>query len=85
MYRPEFSLDIFMFEGGEFCYEICHYLGFYGRLGSIFYIKLTELDGPLYHSSSSLRFIHYFLYGLVHHYYNWVSLKVWTKLSKGHY
>ena len=85
MYRTEFSLDIFVFEGGEFYYEICQRLGFYGRSGSIFYIELTELNGPLYHLSNNLRFIHCFLYELLHHYYNWVSLKVWTKLSKGHY
>ena len=85
MYQPEFSLDIFVFGGGEFCYEIYQHLGFYGRSGSIFYIELTELDGSLYHLSSSLRFIHRFFNGLVYHYYNRVSLKVWTKLSGGHY
>ena len=74
-----------MFGGGELCYEVCQCLGFYGHSGSIFYIELTKLDGPLYHLSSSLRFIHYLLNGLVRHYYNRVSLKVWAKLSGGHY
>jgi len=74
-----------VFGGGEFCYEICQHLGFYGRSGSIFSIELTKLDGPLYHSSSGLRFIHYFLNGLVRHYYDRVRLKVWTKLSRSHY
>ena len=76
MDRSEFFLVVFMFGGGEFCYEISQRLGFYDRLRSIFYIELTKHDGPLYHSSNGLRFIHYFLNGLVRHYYNRVSLKV---------
>ena len=85
MYHPKFSLVIFTFRGGELCYKICQRLSFYGRSRSILYIELTELNGPLHHSSSSLRFIHCFLNGLVHHYYNRVSLKVRTKFSGGHY
>ena len=85
MYRPVFFLVIFVFRGCEFCYEIRQRLGFYGHSGSIFYIKLTKLDGPLYHLSSGLKFIHCFLNWLVCHYYDRVSLKVWTKLSGGHY
>ena len=81
----EFFLVVFVFEGGEFCYEIRQHLGFYDCSGSIFYIELTKLDGPLYYSSSGLWFINCFLNGLVHHYYDRVSLKVWTKLSGGHY
>ena len=76
MYRLEFLLVIFMLEGGELCYEIRQSLGFYGCSGLIFYIELTKLDGPLHHPSSCLRFIHYFLNGLVCHYYDRVSLKV---------
>lgn len=56
----------------------------YGCSGSILYVELTKLEGPLYHSSN-LMFIHYFLNGLVRHYYDRVSLKVWMKLSGGHY
>ena len=85
MYHLEFSLDIFVFREGEFCYEICQCLGFYSRPRAIFYIELAELNGPLYHPSSGFRFIHCFINGLVYHYYNWVSLKVWTKFSGGHY
>ena len=85
MDRPEFFLVILVFGTSEFHYEICQRLGFYGRSGSIFYVELTKLDGPLYHSSSGLRFIHCFLNELVRHHYDWVSLKVWTKLSGGHY
>jgi len=61
MYHPEFFLVIFVFGGGELCYEIRQSLGFYGRSRSIFYIELTKLDGPLHHPSNSLRFIHCFL------------------------
>ena len=74
-----------MFGGGEFYYEIRQCLGFYSYSGSIYYIELTKLDGSLYHLSSGHRFIHCFLNRLVRHYYDRVSLKVWTKLSKGHY
>ena len=74
-----------MFGGGEFRYEICQHLGFYGRSRSILYVELTKLDGPLYYSSSGLKFIHCFLNGLVRHYYDQFSLKVQTKLSRGHY
>ena len=80
-----FVWAIFMFEGGELCYEVCQCLGFYGHPGSVLYVELTKLDGLLYHSSSSLRFIHRFLNGLIHYYYNRVSLKVRTKLSGAHY
>ena len=82
---PEFFLAVFVFGGGEFCYEIYQRLGFYGHSGSILYVELTKLDGLLYHSSSGLRLIHCFLNGLVRHYYDQVSLKVRTKLSGGHY
>ena len=70
-----------MLGGSEFCYEVCQCLSFYSCSGVIFYIKLTELNSPLYHSSSSLRFIHYFFDELVCHYYDWVSLEVRTKFS----
>ena len=85
MYRLEFSLVIFVLRGGELCYKIYQCLGFYSRPGLILYIELTELNGPLHHSSSSLKFIHCFLDGLIRHYYNRVSLKVRTELSGGHY
>ena len=81
----EFFLAVFVFGGGEFCYEICQRLCFYGCLGLILYVKPAKLDGPLYHSSSSLRFIHCFLNRLVCHYYDLVSLKVRTELSRSHY
>ena len=74
-----------MFGEGELGYEVCHCLGFYGRLGSILYIELTKFDSPLYHSSNYLRFVHYFLNGLSHHHYDRVGLEVRAKLSGGHY
>ena len=77
----EFFLAVFVFGGGEFCQRLC----FYGRLGSILYVKLAKLDGQLYHSSNSLRFIHCFLNKLVRHYYDLVSLKVRIELSGSHY
>ena len=47
MNRLKVFLVVFVFERGEFCYEIYQRLGFYGCMGSIFYVELTELDGPL--------------------------------------
>ena len=85
MDRPKFFLVILVIGASELHYEIYQCLGFYGHSGSILYVELTKLDGPLYHLSSGLRFIHYFLDRLVRHYYNRVSLKVWMKLSGGHY
>jgi len=70
---------------GELYYEVCQRWGFYGRFGSILYIELTKLNGPLYRSSCSLGFIHRFLNGLIRHYYDRVRLKVRMKLSRGHY
>ena len=74
-----------MFRGGELCYEICLWLRFYGSLGPVLYVELTKLDSLLYNSSNSLRFIHRFFNRLIRHYYDWVSLKVLTKLSEGYY
>ena len=76
---------IFVLGGGELCYKICQCLSFNGYPRLILYIELTELDGPLHHLSNSLRFIHYFLNGLIRDYYNQVSLKVRTKFSGGHF
>ena len=81
MDRPKFLLVFLKLGGDEFRYEVCQCLSFYGCSGAIFYIKLTELNDPLYHPSSSLRFIHYFLDGLVRHYYDRVSLEIWAKFS----
>jgi len=53
--------------------------------GSILYVELAQLDGPLYHSSSGLGFIHHFLNELVRHYYDRVRLKIQAKFSRGHY
>ena len=80
-----FFLVVFVFRCGEFHYEVCQCLGFYGCPRSILYIKLTKLNGSLYHLSCSFGFIHCFLDGLVHHYYDQVRLKIQTKLSKGHH
>jgi len=76
---------IFVFGGGELCYEICQGLGFYGSPWSILYVELFELDGLLYHSLCSLGFIHCFLNGLIHHDYYRVCLKVQMKFSGHHY
>ena len=85
MDSPKFSLVFFMLEGSEFCYEAYQCLSFYGCPGAMFYIKLTELNSPLYHPSSDLGFIYCFLDGLVCHHYDRVSLEVRTKFSRGHY
>ena len=42
---------------------------------------LAELDSPLYHSFCGLEFVHHLLDGLVH-YYDWIRLKIWTKLRE---
>ena len=70
-----------MLGDGEFRYEICQCLSFYGRPWAVFYIKLAEFDGPLYHSSRGLGFIHRFLDGLVRHYYDRISLEIGMKFS----
>jgi len=58
-------------------------LGFYSHLGLVFDVELTELNGPLHHLSCGFRFIHHLLDELVHHHYDRVRLKVWTKLLGG--
>jgi len=78
MDHPKFVLVFLKLWGGEFCYEVSQCLSFYGCSGAIFYIKLAKLNGPLYHPSSSFRFIHCFLDRLVHHYYDWVNLEIWV-------
>ena len=62
-----FFLAIFVFRCGEFRYEVCQCLGFYGRPGPILYVKLIELNGLSYHSSYGFGFFHCFLDGLVRH------------------
>ena len=81
VYRPKVFLIACLLGGGEFCYEIDQCLSFDGRSWTVFYIKLAELDGLLYHSSWDLRFVHRFFDGLVRHYYDRMSLEVRTKFS----
>ena len=87
MDHPEswFFLVVFVFGCGELRYEVCQCLDFYGCHRSILYVKLTKLNGPLYHLSYGFGFVHGFLDGLVCHYYGRVCLKVQTKLLGGHH
>ena len=81
VYCPKVFLVACLLGGGEFCYEISQCLSFDGRSWTVFYIKLAELNGPLYHSSGGLKFVHHFFDGLVRHYYDRISLEVQTKFS----
>ena len=69
----------------KFCNEVYWCLCFYSCPRLVLDVELIELDGPLYHLSCDFNFIHCFLDGLVHHYYDQVRLKIQTKLSKGHH
>ena len=81
VYRPE---TFYVLGGGEFCYEIGQRLSFYGCPWTVFYVKLAELNSPLYHSSCRFGSVHYLFDGLVRHYNDGVGLKVWTKFSRSH-
>ena len=85
VYRPKVFLTVCVLGVGEFSYEIRQCLSFYSCSRTVFYIKLDKFNGPLYHPSCCLGFVHCFFDRLVGHYYGGISLEVWTKFSRSHY
>ena len=85
VYRPKVLLTVCILGGGEFSYEIRQCLSFYSSSRTVFHIKLAKFNGPLYHLSCCLRFVHCFFDWLVGHNYDRISLEVWTKFSRSHY
>ena len=85
VYHPKVFLTVCVLGSGEFSYEIRQCLSFYSSSRTVFYVKLAKFNGPLYHPSCCLGFVHCFFDRLVSHNYDGISLEVWMKFSRSHY
>ena len=81
MCYPVFCLKV-SFWNNEFNNEACQSLSFDCYLWLVLNIKLTELDCPLNHAPCCIRLAYRIFNGLVHHYNDCMSLKVWMKLPR---